>query len=193
MFPSLNERFIKQQRFTQEDQHLFNHHIIENFVESVREMNGVVLIPSKLRDLEPNTTPNQLSINDDLYNYYQMINTVKNDLFEPHHNEEVNNSIFTPKRKISRQQRTNDISTHMPKRKISQGSMSSVSSYSDLASLSQESDNNGNNQEANQQNSTQLTDQFVHHLHSLYAILAHFTNAADYITERYIEEVEVVP
>jgi len=197
MFTRLSERYPKQQKFTQEDQHLYNHHIIENFVESVREMNGAVLVPSKLRDLEPNAnnSVNHLTLNDDLYQYYQMINTVKNDLFEPHHHEEVKNSIFTPKRKFSRQQRREDTITLMPVRKVSQGSISSVSSYADLSSLSQESENNGNainSLEMNQPNSAQLTSQFVHHLHSLYGILEHFTLAADLITERYIEEVETV-
>lgn len=93
---------------SQEEQHLYNHHIIENFVESVREMNDVVLIPSKLRDLDP-TPPvgltKYVAINDDLYSYYQMINVVKNDLFEPHNDD--SKKLFVPvrSRKISRQHR----------------------------------------------------------------------------------------
>ena len=39
-------------------------------------------------------------------------------------------------------------------------------------------------------NSVQLTDLFIHHLHSMYTILEHFTKAADYITEQYLESIE---
>lgn len=97
---------------SEEEQHLYNHHIIENFVESVREMNDVVLIPSKLKDLDSSQTavttvsPSKyVVLNDDLYSYYQMINVVKNDLFEPHNNESRSSMYFTvPKRKISRRE-----------------------------------------------------------------------------------------
>src|SRR5699024_9060962 len=71
---------------SEEEQHLYNHHIIENFVESVREMNDVVLIPSKLKDLDPSVPApgagmKYVTLNDDLFSYFQMINVVKNDLF----------------------------------------------------------------------------------------------------------------
>lgn len=97
---------------SEEEQHLYNHHIIENFVESVREMNDVVLIPSKLKDLDSTqsavttVSPSKyVVLNDDLYSYYQMINVVKNDLFEPHNHESRSSMYFSmPKRKISRRE-----------------------------------------------------------------------------------------
>lgn len=97
---------------SEEEQHLYNHHIIENFVESVREMNDVVLIPSKLKDLDSTqsavttVSPSKyVVLNDDLYSYYQMINVVKNDLFEPHNHEARSSMYFSmPKRKISRRE-----------------------------------------------------------------------------------------
>jgi len=218
MYPSFAARFMKQQKFTKEDQQVYNNHIIENFIESVKEMNGAVLIPSRLRDLENGTT----YMNDDLYEYYNMINTVKKDLFEPHIQEDVNNSVFTPKRKVSRaliQRKEENGLTALRERKISSvanipvlpvlpdhhnnhtkvahtngtnghvssNSSSRVSSCSDLGSIGHESDKSS---DLKGQNSAQLTDQFIHHLHSMYNILEHFTKAADYITEQYIEQVE---
>jgi len=209
MYPSFSARFMKQQKFTKEDQQIYNNHIIENFIESVKEMNGAVLIPSKLRDLE---NPDSHLGNDDLFNYYNMINTVKRDLFEPHIQEDVNNSVFTPKRKISRAliQRKEE-NTPFRERKVSpvgalavlplidnhraatngklSNSSSRVSSCSDLGSIGHDSDHN-TTPDLKRQNSSQLTDQFIHHLHSMYNILEHFTKAADYITEQYIEQVE---
>lgn len=116
LFTSLSLANKPRHSLTEEEQHLYNHHIIENFVESVREMNDVVLIPSKLKDLDSSPPPGMplkkiVILNDDLHTYYEMINIVKNDLFEPH-NAEVKNNYFLPgaaavarSRKISRQHR----------------------------------------------------------------------------------------
>jgi len=230
MYPSFAKNYITKQRFTKEDQEVYNHHIIENFIESVKEMNNAVLIPSKLKDLDTDRDKIQLQLDDDLYEYYSMINTVKRDLFEPHIQEDVNNSVFTPKRKISRALIQRKEENKPPKeRKVSppgavnghqnhnnnhipvlplldnkslmnghnghqNGSgklspvSSRVSSCSDLGSIGQESDQTADSLKG--QNSAQLTDQFIHHLHSMYHILEHFTKAADYITEQYIEQVE---
>lgn len=264
---------------SEEEQHFYNHHIIENFIESVREMNDAVLIPSKLKDLEPvaasaaaatttttaasnnnnlwngsnilaNTTMNSnFALNDDLYSYYQMINVVKNDLFEPY-SESDSKKIFgqVPKRKISRQQRQQqrDANNANITRNISTSSLSSLlngnmnansnnntngnlsgnqsnssgtttpngqhsppvvldhTDYATELEPQQQSQENGNilpnyhqflplSQEQliqQQLNARQLTLQFNHHLHSLYAILDHFTQAADFITQSYIKECE---
>lgn len=107
-----NFHLSSHRSLSEEEQHLYNHHIIENFVESVREMNDVVLIPSKLKDLDPSQpltgVPDNkyVVLNDDLYSYYQMINVVKNDLFEPHNSHESKSSMYfsMPKRKISRRE-----------------------------------------------------------------------------------------
>lgn len=112
VFTFNNFNLTGHRSLSEEEQHLYNHHIIENFVESVREMNDVVLIPSKLKDLDSTQTavttvsPSKyVVLNDDLYSYYQMINVVKNDLFEPHNNESRSSMYFTvPKRKISRRE-----------------------------------------------------------------------------------------
>lgn len=116
LFTSLSLANKPRHSLTEEEQHLYNHHIIENFVESVREMNDVVLIPSKLKDLDSSPPPGMplkklVILNDDLHTYYEMINIVKNDLFEPH-NAEAKNNYFLPgaaavarSRKISRQHR----------------------------------------------------------------------------------------
>lgn len=113
---------------SEEEQHLYNHHIIENFVESVREMNDVVLIPSKLKDLDPSQLPASLPIdkyvvlNDDLYSYYQMINVVKNDLFEPHNNESKSMYFSMPKRKISRRETKTNLTRNMSSSNLMQSS-----------------------------------------------------------------------
>lgn len=262
---------------SEEEQQFYNHHIIENFIESVREMNNVVLIPSKLKDLDPtipssnattaNTMPtflngiqinsnnsnaSKFSLNDDLYSYYKMINIVKNDLFESQADLDQNKKIFLmPKRKLSRQFRhqnsvnstsnglnTRSVSTsslyslmmngcnqtnerHSPSLDLNQP-MASENGISNDDSMIIADDNTNNNntdhdttimsktasiQSCNGnvastnfaplsseqligQNAKQLTIQFIHHLHSLYTILEHFTQAADFITERYTNEFE---
>jgi len=209
MYPSFAKRFVEQQKFTEEDQQIYNNHIIENFVESVNEMNDTVLIPSKLQDLD--VTNNEL--NDDLYQYFRMINTVKKDLFEPKPREEANGNIFTPKRKISKaliqrkesaehldsmvpfKERKISSVVNMPalamlERKSSSGSTSPVSSCSDLASINGHDYENHNSEVMRFKSSAQLTDQFAHHLRSMYTILDHFTKAAVYITEQYSQEIE---
>jgi len=206
MYPSFAKRFVEQQKFTEEDQQVYNNHIIENFIESVNEMNGTVLIPSKLRDLD--VTQNEL--NDDLHQYFRMINTVKRDLFEPSLNEDSN--AFKPKRKISKTlvQRKEDLEASVPfrerkissvfntpsaliplERKSSNGSPSSsrVSSCSDLASMNGH-DSENSVADLKLKSSAQLTDQFTHHLKQMYHILDHFTKAAVYITEQYLEQIE---
>lgn len=225
-------------KLSEEEQHLYNHHIIENFVESVREMNDVVLIPSKLKDLDPTTSTgmsnNYVALNDDLYSYYQMINVVKNDLFEPHNDFEAKKHFLMPKRKISRQhRREQDQHNHQQHngnghtRNLSSSSLSSLatngvngqstpgpvnngyqhqdSTSDSLETLSSSSDTGTvaptataspllplSSEQLIGQSAKQLTVQFIHHLHSLYTILEHFTNAADFITERYMLEVETV-
>jgi len=204
MYPSFAKKYVEQQKFTQEDQQIYNNHIIENFIESVNEMNGTVLIPSKLQDLEVANN----SLNDDLFQYYRMINAVKKDLFEPNHKDDYQNNIFTPKRKISSAliQRKEKVEASVPfkerkissvvnmtglvmlDRKSSSGSTSPMSSCSDLTSM------NGNEIEnlddLSAKSSAQLTDQFSHHLRSMYTILDHFTKAATYITDQYSQQVE---
>lgn len=207
MYPSFAKRFVEQQKFTEEDQQVYNNHIIENFIESVNEMNGTVLIPSKLRDLD--VTQNELN-DDDLHQYFRMINTVKRDLFEPSLNEDSN--AFKPKRKISKTlvQRKEDLEASVPfrerkissvfntpsaliplERKSSNGSPSSsrVSSCSDLASMNGH-DSENSVADLKLKSSAQLTDQFTHHLRQMYQILDHFTKAAVYITEQYLEQIE---
>lgn len=207
---------------SEEEQHLYNHHIIENFVESVREMNDVVLIPSKLKDLDPAQASSAISsikyvvLNDDLYSYYQMINVVKNDLFEPHNDESRKLMLFSvPKRKISRREQTvkNGHTRNMSASNLAallgnNGTSNGQSTSQDNSQVNG-SAQNGNGESTNGvssvqssplvpltsdqlvgQNSKQLTVQFIHHLHSLYTILEHFTSAADFITERYQTEVE---
>ena len=210
MYPSFAKRFVERQKFTEEDQQIYNNHIIENFIEKVNEMNGVVLIPSKLKDLENPQNP----LNEDLYQCFRMINTVKRDLFEPSLQENSNSGCFTPKRKISKaliqrkeekeaavplKERKISSVTNIPyfERKSSQGSPESspsrVSSCSDLTSMDgQQTDIviNGVVNDVTCKNSVQLTDMFIHHLHCMYNILEHFAKAADYITEQYLELVE---
>lgn len=201
---------------SEEEQHLYNHHIIENFVESVREMNDVVLIPSKLKDLDSTGTANNkyVALNDDLYSYYQMINVVKNDLFEPHNDESKKSLLFNvPKRKISRREQKNGHTRNVSASNLAAllGNTLQNGSHTNGQSSPEMPQTNGTGESTPTglptvpstptlvplssdqligQNSKQLTVQFIHHLHSLYTILDHFTNAADFITERYQTEVE---
>lgn len=244
---------------SQQEQQFLSHKVIENFVESVREMNDVVLIPSKLKDLDPsvplnssklfglNSGTKSITLNDSLYSYYQMINVVKNDLFEPDFDAKKM-TFLLPKRKTSRQHRreSQQHQTHPQlqqplngnngnggglsnSRSVSSSSLSSLwnnngngfypnngnispvsSTVSDSSSGILMNDINATSGDGNQlengstislipplsseqligQSAKQLTVKFIHHLHSLYTILEHFTHAADYITERYNDEVE---
>lgn len=297
-------QLIKQMSMEQQkhEQFFSNNHIIENFIDSVREMNDVVLIPSKLKDLEPlpstttaaansngnsNTISNAISnaigqqrssaatkfslLNDDLYSYYQMINIIKNDLFMDSSNQhqnsyqsyssclannfsnDMNNLFKMPKRKISRQQQRQNSTTTTTNaangssinganerftaqsRSVSSNNLVSMYHGTTAAAVnyqtqtSQTSSNGGrtspglsssssssdngidmndndsttaaaltmmmlpqsiNGQQQPHLNARQLTIQFINHLHSLYSILEHFTQAADLIIERYLNEFE---
>lgn len=56
---------------------------ITTFMEAVSKMNEAVLVPSKLRDIEvPEIDATSLmAVNSDLYSFYQMLNTVRHELF----------------------------------------------------------------------------------------------------------------
>lgn len=146
---------------SEEEQHLYNHHIIENFVESVREMNDVVLIPSKLKDLDLSTTGmsngNFVTLNDDLYSYYQMINVVKNDLFEPHKDFEMKKHFLMPKRKMSRQHRREQEQQQQQQQTSSLGHHRNLSSSS-LSNMSNGYSNgvSGHTSATNQQQQAEL-------------------------------------
>lgn len=66
----------------------YNHNSYTNraimaFVDAVSKMNDEVLVPSRLRDIEVRETDatELMPTNSDLYSFFQMLNTVKNDLF----------------------------------------------------------------------------------------------------------------
>lgn len=61
----------------------FTNRAITAFMESVAKMNEAVLVPSKLRDIEVRDcdVTSLMAPNSDLYSFYQMLNTVKQDLY----------------------------------------------------------------------------------------------------------------
>lgn len=61
----------------------YTNRAIISFVDAIDRMNEEVLVPSRLRDLEVRETDvtEMLPVNADLYSYYQLLNTVKTDLF----------------------------------------------------------------------------------------------------------------
>ncbi|KAI2798311.1 hypothetical protein BLOT_014971 [Blomia tropicalis] len=71
----------------------YTNRAITTFVESVTKMNESVLIPSKLRDVEVRDmdATSLMPVNSDLYSFYQMLNSVKQDLFS---NSKFNGSFM---------------------------------------------------------------------------------------------------
>lgn len=61
----------------------YTNRAITSFMESVVKMNEAVLVPSKLRDIEVREcdATNMMPVNSDLYSFFQMLNTVRQDLF----------------------------------------------------------------------------------------------------------------
>jgi len=72
----------------------YTNRAIMTFMESVNKMNDAVLVPSKLRDIEVREcdVTSLLPLNADLYSVYQMLNTVRQDLFST----SKYNSAFLP-------------------------------------------------------------------------------------------------
>lgn len=61
----------------------YTNRAIVTFVDAVSKMNEAVLVPSRLRDIEVREIDanDLMTNNSDLYSYYQMLNTAKQDLF----------------------------------------------------------------------------------------------------------------
>ena len=61
----------------------YTNRAITSFLEAVAKMNEAVLVPSKLRDVEVREcdVTSSLPANTDLYSFFQMLNTVRQDLF----------------------------------------------------------------------------------------------------------------
>jgi hypothetical protein len=146
----------------------YTNRIIDQFAESINMMNEAVLVPSKLRDIEVSETLDfEIAPKTDLYHYYAMLNTVKDDLFNglPTAEDGANNYRWD--------------------RQLSDEAFTSLTSLSSLSLGGLDGEPLSFEDRANQ-----LTGLFAQHLHSLYAILQHFSKAAEYITKRYQQEID---
>jgi hypothetical protein len=150
----------------------YTNRVIDQFAESINMMNEAVLVPSKLRDIEVSETLDfEIAPKTDLYQYYAMLNSVKDDLF---------NGLTTAEDGANNNNNNNKCD-----RQSSDEAFTSLTSLSSLSSGGLDGEPLSFQDRANQ-----LTGLFVQHLHSLYAILQHFSKAAKYITKRYHQEIE---
>ncbi|KAF7495127.1 hypothetical protein SSS_04509 [Sarcoptes scabiei] len=76
------EQSRRKSQTTKEPMNYTNRAIV-SFVDAVDKMNEEVLIPSRLKDLEVRETDatELMPVNSDLFSFYQLLNTVRKDLF----------------------------------------------------------------------------------------------------------------
>lgn len=77
------EHHSRRRTSTYKEPHNYTNRAIISFVDAVTKMNEEVLVPSRLKDIEvrENDATELMPINSDLYSFFQMLNTVKKDLF----------------------------------------------------------------------------------------------------------------
>lgn len=208
---------------------------MEKFVNTVNSMNETILVPSRLMDRQvgdaldtepaPPTTPKysnkkkdtarELLQKSDLFNLYNMLNSVKVDLLWGRQEEALENlenavnslvldsSTHTSTIEDSQPQETTAVqsttstssSTKGHFRRPSTASMMSTASATSTISdneseISNENDSGIESETAQEQDkSDHLAKQFRTHLLGLYKCLGQMTEAANYLTSRYQSDV----
>ncbi|XP_017774044.1 PREDICTED: mid1-interacting protein 1-B [Nicrophorus vespilloides] len=175
---------------------------MEKFVKSVNTMDETILVPCRLMDLkvgdeqDPTTGPKQKTnissiLNSaDLFDMYNMLNTVKADLLWgqgqcPEEEEKVVKEV-APQTTLA-----------APKGHIRRPSTVSVSSTNSSTSSISDSDSEiGNENDSGIEEPPQVSDRtqvvaqnFRRHLHGLTKSLRQLTDAAQYLTTRYQHDI----
>lgn len=161
---------------------------MDRFVQAVNNMDDTVMVPSRLLDMslqnettkDTSVVPRSVLNSTDLHGFYNMLNAVKNELIwgpsdglhlEPVISKEVHQ---TPK--------------PSPVRRNSTVSMQSYSDRSDSDVESESSAEFDSGVDFDEQ-STQIATSFREHLSGLFHTLHQLTDAANYLTTRYQDEV----
>lgn len=174
---------------------------IDDFVDAVTEMDGTILVPSRLMDLKVDdsitsnkkTRENAALRDTDLYKLFTLVNTVKNQLQwggKDVHVSPSSSATSTPVTK-SYMRRPSSVSDT--------SSNSAASTCSDTDSADSETSNEmdsgieGDNNQQSQQSKPSFVESiekdFQTHLSGLHSTLKQMTLAANYITRRYQREV----
>ena len=168
----------------------YTNRAIDRFTEAINAMNEAVLVPSKLKDIEVSESDSteeiefEIAPKTDLYQYYAMLNNVKDDIYN---GLSIGDEILVNGTNNGTNHSTcsnNNVSNGRWDRQQSDEAFNSLTSFSSLsASLDGEP-------VSFEDRANQLMSVFMQHLQSLYGILQHFTKAAEYITKRYQDEIE---
>lgn len=182
---------------------------MNKFIKTVNNMNETVMVPSRLLDIEIKSNskvPVMLRGGGDPYTFFNVINSVKNDLiWGPTSNDDdeddqddlsssssssaINSgtSWSDPSTPTSTTN-NNNLKRHVRRQStLSNISMTSSDIESDGSNVSE-----GGDSGVDPEDSTEaVTATLRNHLVGLQTCLAHLTNTASYITERYQEEVNL--
>lgn len=160
---------------------------VKTFVKSVDNMCETVLVPSKLRDMDAKDFS---SGHRDLYNLYNVLNEVKDELLWP---ESATTSMSSPEVSLG-YSACNSLTSNSSASGTEDESMGSFDSRStgsdyesgDLDSVSAESTAESSVDEE----TSRLAATFRYHLQGIKAILNSLGDSADFLSDRYQEEIE---
>jgi len=181
---------------------------MNKFIKTVNNMNETVMVPSRLLDIEIKSNskvPVMLRGGGDPYTFFNVINSVKNDLIwgptsnddEEDEQDDLSSSSSSainsgtswsdPSTPTSTTN-NNNLKRHVRRQStLSNISMTSSDIESDGSNVSE-----GGDSGVDPEDSTEaVTATLRNHLVGLQTCLAHLTNTASYITERYQEEVNL--
>ncbi|XP_015914960.1 mid1-interacting protein 1A [Parasteatoda tepidariorum] len=197
-------RTVGDQRFTCSQQSVLI--AIDRFVKAVNNMDATVLIPSRLRDMElqnrrkTSQPPPGLQNHQDLYSFYSMLKDVKNELlWGP---SSVNATLFpvggsfsglsSSRRSTMSMMMTAGMTTGMttPRQASDDGLGSSLGCSSDQDTDSEFESIMTDRESMIMEQTSHLATAFRHHLHGLHAILHQLADSADYLSNRYQEEID---
>ena len=170
---------------------------MDRFVKAVNNMDATVLVPSKLRDMNfsaqaPITVR---SASGDLHSFYELLNSVKNELLWGGHSVDTPSSHLLLQRSTSSsasttssQLKTTDVhelSLCTPPASTSSDSESDADSM--LNDERMQFDSEDDSPTATQ---SHLSLAFRHHLQGLNSILHQLSDSAEYLSSRYLQEVD---
>lgn len=189
---------------------------MDRFVKSVNNMSSTVLVPSKLKDMDvPSTAglPAPLTSNNGLFHFYNMFKDVKNELLWGPRTGESAMMIASPSTGYSGRSSPKEPSSltsssdssldeslnSFNSRSTGASSLRSSSPESQAASSSNSNDDcessagdldSISTESSVDEDTSRLAATFRHHLQGLHAILTQLADSADYLSNRYQEEVE---
>ncbi|XP_045625080.1 mid1-interacting protein 1A isoform X5 [Procambarus clarkii] len=182
---------------------------MDRFVKAVNNMNETVMVPCRLLDVDvdpvkaSHKVPTILRGGGNPYNFYTVLNSVKNDLiWGPTSNDDDDNENGTVSTPVTNTARWSDTSSVVPSTGHVKGHMRRQSTLSMISMSSNTSDgeseggcdvseggDSGVEGEEGSDVATNVMDSLRTHLMGLHSCLNHLTDMATYITDRYQEEV----